>query len=394
MSRAHFFTDPAYANTRSLIAAISCAAVCGTVFGLSMPLISLRLEEMTGSGVVVGLNGAVAAISTLIMAPIVPRMMGLLPARQLLAISLVSAALLFALMPAFPAVAPWFGLRFIIGCFMTVVFVISESWINQVVSPERRALMLGVYGTALSGGFGLGGLLFSALHGAGDAAFYLGAVIFACGALPVLFLRGPDATAPDAHAASFDSMLRAIRSAPTAIMAALAFGAIETLVFSMMPVYGERIGLTHSTIGMMIVAVALGAIVFQIPLGWVADKTNRRLTLLWVAVLATLGPLLTGLAGANVPALLVVLFFQSGVVGGLYTIGLSLLGERFTGGAMAAANAAFIFAYGLGSFGGPPVAGVAMDTTGPWGLLWVLSAISAVYVLIVLLRTAVTGRKS
>ena len=33
------------------------------VFGLSMPLISLRLEYMTGSGVLVGLNGAAAALS-------------------------------------------------------------------------------------------------------------------------------------------------------------------------------------------------------------------------------------------------------------------------------------------------------------------------------------------
>jgi hypothetical protein len=60
-------TDPRFANNRSLIAAICCAAVCGIVFGLSMPLISLRLEGMTSSGMIVGLNGAAAAASTLVM---------------------------------------------------------------------------------------------------------------------------------------------------------------------------------------------------------------------------------------------------------------------------------------------------------------------------------------
>ena len=36
-------TDIRYGQTRALIAAICCAAVCGIVFGLSMPLIALRL---------------------------------------------------------------------------------------------------------------------------------------------------------------------------------------------------------------------------------------------------------------------------------------------------------------------------------------------------------------
>ena len=72
---------------------------------------------------------------------------------------------------------------------------------------------------------------------------------------------------------------------------------------------------------------------------------------------------------------------------GMYSVGLSLLGERFSGGAIAPANAAFIFAYGLGSFAGPPVAGGAMDMIGPWGLLVTLAAISASYVLIVGVRS-------
>ncbi|MBO6798296.1 MFS transporter [Maricaulis sp.] len=394
MSTAHFFTDKAFANNRSLIAAICCAAVCGIVFGLSMPLISLRLEEMTGSGLMVGLNGAAAALSTLVIAPLVPRLMALLAPRRLLVLSLVGAAGLFTLLPVFPVVLMWFLLRFLIGCFMTVIFVISESWINQIVSPDRRALMLGVYGTALSGGFGIGGLLFSALHGAGDTAFYLGAFIFLAGTLPILFLEGPQATAPDAESTSLSSLIKTAMIAPSAILAGLAFGATETLLYSMLPVYGKNIGLEHTMIGLMVLAVALGAIVFQLPIGWVADRTSRRLTLLWIAVIATFASVLAGFAGNNTLLLLPILFVQSGVVSGLYTVGLSLLGERFTGGAIATANATFIFAYGVGSLVGPPTAGLAMDAVGPWGLLAVLAGITGAYVIVVSLRTVFGGAKS
>lgn len=375
-----------FGDPRALVAAISCAAVCGIVFGLSMPLISLRLEFMTGSGLLVGLNGAAAALSTLVMAPLVPRLMTRLPARWVLAGSLAIAAALFCLFPLFPVVWVWFVLRFTSGAAMTVVFVVSETWINQVVAPERRAFMLGVYGTALAGGFGIGGLLFAALGTQNDWAFYLAGAIFLAGMAPVLLLQGAQAVAPDREGSSLGAMLRAARSAPAAILAGLTFGALETLIFSLLPVYGERIALDHHTIGLMIVAVAFGALVFQIPLGWIADATDRRATLFWIAAIAAVTPLATGLAGANPLLLLPILFLQAGVASGLYSVGLSLLGERFSGGAVAAANAGFIFAYGLGSFVAPPVAGGAMDTIGPWGLLLTMSAIAGGYVVVVGIR--------
>lgn len=377
------FTDMRYGQVRALIAAISCAAVCGTVFGLSMPLISLRLEHMTGSGLVVGLNGAAAAISTLVMAPIVPRIMTLAPPRWILSGSLVAAAVLFVLFPLLENVTAWFVLRFVVGCFMTAVFVISESWINQVVTPERRAFMLGIYGTALAGGFGVGGLLFAALDPMADVGFFVGAGIFLLGILPIGLLSGPEAVAPDDEHAAIGAMLAAARTAPAAILAGLAFGALETLAFSLLPVYGDRIELTHAMIGGMMVAAALGALTFQIPLGWIADRTDRRATLFWIAAITVLAPIAVGLAGADPVFLLPLVFLQAGMASGMYSVGLSLLGERFTGGAIAPANAAFIFAYGLGSFAGPPIAGAAMDSLGPWGLLVTLAAISASYVIIV-----------
>ncbi len=375
------FTAPQYDNNRALLAAISCAAVCGIVFGLSMPLISLRLEHMTGSGVLVGLNGAVAAMSTLVMAPMVPRLMAFAPARTLLIGALVLAAGVFLLFPLLPSVTPWFILRFTVGGFITVVFVISESWINQIVTPQRRAFMLGVYGTALAGGFGIGGLLFAGFSTAGDLPFYLASGIFLLGIAPVALLNGPQAAAPAREDSSMSALLAAAGLAPAAILAGLAFGSIETLIFSMLPVYAERIAFDPVSIGMMVFAVAMGVLFFQIPLGWIADRTGRRGTLVVIALVATLGPILIWMAGTRLGLLLPILFIQSGVASGLYTVGLSLLGERFTGGRIAAANAAFIFAYGLGSLLAPPAAGFAMDGFGPAGLLVVLGATAGAYLL-------------
>lgn len=387
-------TDPRLANNRSLLAAICCAAVCGIVFGLSMPLVSLRLEMMTSSGLIVGLNGAAAAVSTLVMAPIVPRLLSLVPGRVLIGISLVLAGALHALFPVFESVPAWFVLRFVMGCFMTVVFVVSETWINQIATPLRRATILGIYGTVLSGGFGIGAFLFGQLGTEGNAGFYAGGLIFLIGAIPIILLQGPAAQAPGKDEASPRAIWGAASLAPAAIGAALAFGALETVLFSLAPVYGDRLALTDDGISLIAMAAAAGALTFQIPLGWIADRTDRRDALKWIATIAAVTPLAIWAVGDFLPGMMMLFFIQAGVASGLYTVGLALVGERFSGGAIAAANAAFIFAYGTGSLIGPPASGTAMDVVGPHGLMIVMSVIAAIYAALVWKRASQTAGDS
>ena len=76
-----------------------------------------------------------------------------------------------------------------------------------------------------------------------------------------------------------------------------------------------------------------------------------------------------------------VLFPWGGVVIGIYSIGLTLLGQRFTGNELAHANAGFVMMYCLGLLLGPAIEGTALDAWNPQGLLAVLAAISAAYAL-------------
>jgi hypothetical protein len=74
------------------------------------------------------------------------------------------------------------------------------------------------------------------------------------------------------------------------------------------------------------------------------------------------------------------LFVWGGWILGIYSIGLTILGERFKGADLANANAAFVMSYCVGLLAGPAVEGVALDAWNPHGLLAVLGAISAGYV--------------
>lgn len=382
---ARFLSAPDLARTRSLIAAICCAALAGCGFGLLMPLVALNLEAMTGSAAIVGTNAAAAALSTLLATPLIPALMARTAPRQTVVICALITAVGFVLFPALPDPVIWFALRFVMGLAVTIIFVASETWINQLAKPESRASLLAVYATVLSGGFGSGGLLLSLLGSEGWTPWIVGGVIYAIGALPILILRGPQIEPPSPDEAGLKSLLSAARLAPLAILAGLVFGGLETNVFSLMPVYAERIGIAERGVGLLVAIGALGAIALQIPLGKLADRTGRDRTLSGVALSAVILSVLMGLAGANLWLLIPMVFFFVGASSAFYTIGLAMIGERVQPGALASANAAFIFAYGLGSLLGPALGGVSMDVADPWGLMAAFAAMAGLYFVLSLL---------
>lgn len=383
---ARLLLSPEFARNRSLAAAIVCATLSGCGYTLLMPVIGINLEMMTGSGALVGLNGAAAALSTIVATPFVARLLERLPGRPLIAISLLVAAISLPLFRVFPDPAAWFVLRFVMGIAITVVFVSSEVWINQIATPERRATILGMYATALAGGFALGGVLLSVLGSQGWGPWLAGMTLFAVGTLPVMGLRGPEIEPPSSDDASVRAMLRAALIAPSAIGAGLLFGATETIFFALMPVYGVRIGLAEAAIGIIMVCGAIGGILLQIPIGRLADTVGKLPVVRIITIVCLIGPAFVWLAGSNAFALYGVMFVYVGAATTLYTLGLALVGERFTGGAIAAANAAFVMAYGVGSLVAPPIGGVAMDIVDPQGLLIVLSALAALFLAVLVVR--------
>lgn len=377
-----FLTDPAFARTRSLCAAILCAAMAGCGFGLLMPLVALNLEAMTGSAAVVGLNAAAAAISTIVATPLIPPLLARTPPRMTIAACAALTGLGILIFPFLPDVTVWFVLRFVIGLAVTVIFVASETWINQLAKPESRAGLLAVYATVLSGGFGSGGVLLAVLGSQGFAPWIAGGAIFLLGAVPILFLRGPDLVAPDRADSGPLALWNAGRLAPVAILAGFVFGALETGIFALVPVYAERLGFTETVVGLLVAVGALGAIAMQIPIGRFADRAGRLVTLRLIAAAAVVLALLIALAGARLWVLYPMIFLYVGIASAFYTVGLALIGERVRPGQLASANAAFIFAYGAGSLAGPVSAGAAMDAFNPWGLLVAFALFAAFYLVV------------
>jgi MFS family permease len=367
----------------SLIAILSACAAFAIGMGLTLPLLSLILERRGFPGTVNGLNLATAGLAAFIVTPQVPRLMRNFGTATFMAGSLIlSATALFALFQV-QTLWGWFPLRFALSIGLNGLFVASEFWINQLATDANRGRYISLYGACISGGFGVGPAILSILGTHGVAPFAIGSSMLLLALVPVLMARK---AAPQLDETPGPSTLAVLRMAPAVLSAAFVFGAIDAGMGGLFPVYAVRSGYTETHAALAITAMSIGSFVFQYPLGILADRMNRRTLLIICASTGIVGAVLTPFAIATPILTYVLLFFWGGIIMGVYTIGLTILGERFKGRELASANATYVMLYAIGLLSGPVVEGVALDAWNPHGLMVVLALISAFYVIFLMVR--------
>lgn len=365
----------------AMAAAIACVAVVGTGLGLSIPLLSLEMERMGASSVVIGLNTAVAGLAAILTVPFVPRLAAAVGVVRLLILAITLGGLCLTAFKVFPDIVLWFPLRFVFSTTMGVLFVLSEYWINDAAPNERRGLVMGVYATVLAIGFAIGPTLLTLLGTEGFAPYLAGSALFFVALTPLILAR---TLSPSLGHAEGGGITTYLRLAPLAVLAAALYGAVEAGAFAILPLYGLRIGLDAKVSAVLVSAVALGNVLFQIPVGLLADRIDRRLVLLGASLAGALGAALIPAASGSLPLLTALLFAWGGIAGTLYTVGLAHLGATLRGPDLAGANAAFVMLYNAGLMLGPPLIGGGMDLLAPQGFALALVILFAAYLVPVL----------
>jgi MFS family permease len=369
---------------RSLIAAVAAISAVGLAIGLGLPLLSIIMEKRGISPTLIGINSAMAGVAAMVAAPFTTRLAHGLGTSNTMLLAIVLAAISGLGFYYIENFWLWFPLRLVFHGAITTLFILSEFWINAAAPPRRRGLVLGIYATVLSLGFAAGPLLFSLLGSQGVLPFAVGAMIILVAAVPIFIARreSPIITEkPDAH------FMRYVLLVPTATAAVFVFGAVEVGGLSLFPIYATRAGFSEPQAALLLTVMGIGNMAFQIPLGMLSDRMRDRRGLLTImGVIGLVGSLSLPWVSQNWLLMAVVLFVWGGCVAGLYTVGLSHLGSRLVGADLAAANAAFIFCYAVGTVIGPQAIGGAMDVSGNDGFAWAIVAFFGLYLILSLGR--------
>ena len=365
-----------------MAAPIACLTTVGMGIGLSIPLLTLEMEAMGISGQMIGANTAVPSLAAIFLTPFIPKLASRIGTSNLILIALATSVVSFGLFLIEMPFWMWFPLRFIFGAAIYSIFVISEYWINEAVEDHQRAFILGIYATILSLGFAMGPIILTVAVPGTPWPYLVGITIFALGAVPILVWRYK---APTIRIEKGHRIFRYLLASPTSALAAFTFGALETGSFSLLAVYALHHGYSESGAAAAVAFVALGAVFFQVPLGLIADRVDRRLMLIFCALVGLIGALMLPYV-VNTYLLFPVLIVWGGIVVGLYTIGLAHLGEKFSGPDLISANSLFIFLYALGSLISPVMIGKSIDIWDPQGYVWATISFTGLFLVVAIWR--------
>ena len=174
-------------------AAIAGVITCLTVFvltsGLTYPLLALILERDGHDEITIGLSAAMTPLGLIVSAPLWPLLAHRIGAWNAAIFSIAGTILFFLALGMFRSVEVWYPLRFGLGLSIGGVFIISETWINQLAQERTRGRIIGIYTTMLSLGFALGPLLLTLTGIEGWLPFLVGASALTGAAVILVRLR-------------------------------------------------------------------------------------------------------------------------------------------------------------------------------------------------------------
>lgn len=369
---------------RAIIAATATIGAVGIALGMGTQLISLLMAERDFSSSVIGYSGTVGGIATIIAAVFASKFAIRFGVVQSILTMMVVGALSFVGFYFFQSIEVWFILRFTLHFAMTIMFILSEFWVNSAAPHKKRGLVLAIYAITLGLGFTVGPTLLAKVGNQGFLPFGTGVGLIMLAAIPILIAWKLSPQFKDGEHSAFLPYVFAI---PTATMAVFVYGAIQMGALTLITPFSLGIGYTSEQANHFMTYMALGNVVLLIPIGFISDRfRNKRYPLITCAVIGFIGTAFIPVIAHYHLFLSIDLFILGGVSAGLYTIGLSQIGSRLKGHDLAAANSAFIFCYGIGMLVGPTMIGTAMDLFHPFGFSMAMATFFALYIILVVIR--------
>ena len=273
----------------------------------------------------------------------------------------------------------WAILRIASGTCVAGAYTVIEAWLNAKVTNETRGRAMGTYRIVDMGASLSAQLLIAVLPPASYVSYNLLAIVCCASLLPLTLTRASQPETPNAP------RLRpklAWQCSPLAV-AGVTVSALSSASFRMVgPVYGQGVGLGVDQIAFFLAAFVLGGALAQYPVGWLADKYDRRWVLIWMSIAAVVS---CGVTMAASGTGTVGVMLAAGLIGlttfPIFSISSAHANDFATTEQRVELSAALMFWYALGAIAAPYVSSNLIQQFGP-GALFAFVAMGHVLLII------------
>lgn len=346
-------------------------------YGITFPLIAIRIENTGVTGALIGVNAAMPALGWIAGALLIPH----LQIRHSISVKTLALGFLLIAMGGLACLRfadsyqTMTALRLAFGGGMGLFLRCIEYWITGISTNERRGRSLGVYSVVYMVAIMFGAAVQPALGTEGWAGF--GPPLALLGLSLVVLIAARRLPTPEMDFAMPPSSLRLMAALPLAFVGVLAYGLYESIPTTLIQVYALRHGVGEATAAWTLSAAALGNLVLQFPLLALSDRAGRVVMFAFCSVTVIVSSLLIPMTLQDERMLLGLIAVWAGAAGTIYSLALAMVGDHFTGARLVIANAAFGILYATGSLVGPLVNGATLDMLDTHGIVVASAAIFA-----------------
>ena len=278
----------------------------------------------------------------------------------------------------------WAVMRIASGLCVAGCYTVIEAWLQAKVTNETRGRAMGTYRLVDMTGSLVAQLMIGVLAPASYVSYNILAILCCAALLPLTLTKVAQPETPKAP------RLRprlAFERSPLAA-AGVVVAALSAASFRMVgPLYGQEVGLSIGQIAWFLSVFVLGGALAQYPVGWLADKFDRRWILIWLSFAAMLSCGVTVIStGFGATGIMVAAFLFGLTSFPIYSVAAAHAHDFASDAERVELSAALMFCYALGAIAAPYGASVLIDAFGPSALFLLIASGHALLIVFGLTR--------
>ncbi|PEP51652.1 MULTISPECIES: MFS transporter [Bacillus] len=343
---------------------VGIVAISGLSQGMLLPAIAMIFEQEGIRSSINGIHATALYIGILFISPWLEKPMQRFGMKPIIVIGgfLVIISLFFFTQTF--SFWIWFLLRFLVGIGDHMLHVGTQTWITTTSDPSKIGRQVSIYGVFFGIGFAVGPYLASTVQYGLATPFIVSTILCLIGWLLLLPTKNAfpvqDETGKE-NESSLSRYKQVFVLAWIALMGPLAYGALEAMLNSNLPVYALRKGWSVSDVSFLLPAFAIGGIITQIPLGILSDKYGRDRILTWTFSISTIVFLLAAVFDGYYWIVFGCMLLAGMVIGSCFSLGLGFMTDLLPRHLLPAGNILSGIAFSIGSIIGPVLGGVFIE---------------------------------
>ena len=276
----------------------------------------------------------------------------------------------FALMPwvQWPM---WLVSAFLIGAGLGMRWIANESWLYGLVPPRWSGRVVGAHETLISLAEIIAPSLALVLGSSGNAPFVAGSIMTLSAAIPLWLAPLPDHNDTASNAAEPGQLRLPVvqLGLATALVGGLCAGAL----YGLFPQFATAHHFSAAQTATLLTILGVGAMIWQIPVGWLADRAGLAGAVLAASIAALIA---SGLLLGDSPLLIGSgVFLLGGVSAAFLTLAVYAAATR-PAAQIARVMRWITVSYTGASIIGPLGAGIAMKNVSADALVWQEAALT------------------